>query len=61
MRLVKETTIGFGFVKIQVHKSQIIFLSKERKLFYYDLTKDKKTKVISDGSKVQFSSFTALD
>lgn len=61
MQLIKELRLGFGFMKIQIQNNTIIFLSKERKLFYYDLQKDKKTKVISVENKIQFSSFTTMD
>lgn len=61
MQLIKELRLGFGFMKIQIQNNTIIFLSKERKLFYYDLQKDKKTKVISVENKIQFSSFTTFD
>lgn len=54
MELLKELQLGFGFVKLQIKNNVIFFLSKERKLFQYDLRDESKQKVIQEKNKIQF-------
>ncbi len=60
-QIIRQFTLGFGFMKISIVQNNICFLSKERKLFFYDLASGKRSSSIQSEDNQPFSSFGQLD
>lgn len=59
-QLLRRLCLGFGFVKISVLKNQLCFLSKERRLFFYDLSKAQRSHSLGSEDQKQFVCFSFL-
>lgn len=60
-QIIRQFTLGFGFMKISIIQNNICFLSKERKLFFYDLSTAKRSNSIQTEDNQPFSCFSQID
>lgn len=59
-KIIREFSLGMGYVKMKLINQYIIFLSKERAVVYYNIINNTVTRKVESEDKVAFSEFVVL-
>lgn len=59
-KVIREFSLGMGYIKMKLINQYIIFLSKERAVVYYNIVSNTITRRVESEEKVAFSEFVVL-